>query len=136
MRTVRFPFEGVTYHLLLNGEALFTLYERYGSEGSLTDHIQGMGQAAFAATCVFLAVLGTQGELWRRYQGYDSGPIPTEELFRLGLSPLEVPLARAAITQAIRAGFQREAAAEGREVDVGLLELEKKTAAASPEGST
>ena len=76
-----------------------------------------------------LAKLAEQGELLRRYQGYDKGPIPTEELFRLSLSPLEVPLAKDAIARAVQAGFRREEGPAKKEVDKGLLELEKKTGA-------
>lgn len=69
MRTVPVTLGGVTYHLLLNGAALFDLYDRFGDTGSLTDHLQGAGREAFENTCFFLAKLAEQGELWRRYLG-------------------------------------------------------------------
>ena len=120
MKLTAFPFNGTTYYLLLNGAALFNIYDQYGSEGSVFDPIRGGGSEGFAAVCWYLAELIEQGELYRR-------SIPTTEAFAVELSPLDVPRAKAAIQDAILAGFSREEGAEQREVDVGLLELEKKT---------
>ena len=126
MKLTPFPFNGTTYYLLLNGAALFNIYDQYGSEGSVFDPIRGGGSAGFAAVCWYLAELIEQGELYRRRQGHDRRSIPTAETFAIELSALDVPRAKAAIQDAILAGFSREEA-EKREVDVGLLELEKKT---------
>ena len=121
MKLTPFPFQGTTYYLLLNGAALFNIYDQYGSEGSVFDPIRGGGSDGFAAVCWYLAELIEQGELYRRRQGHDRRSIPTAEAFAV-----DVPRAKAAIQDAILAGFSREEA-EKREVDVGLLELEKKT---------
>lgn len=128
MRTVPVSLGGVTYHLLLNGAALFALYDRFGDRGSLADHLQGGGREAFENTCVFLAVLGEQGELWRRYLGYDHGPLPTAEGFRVGLSPMEAAAAKGAVMEALLKGFAREEGQQSKAVDKGLLALQKKTA--------
>lgn len=127
MGPVIFSCGGVTYHLLLNGEALFDIYEKFGSKGFVLDHIKGNGKKSFGPTCWMLAKLAEQGELLRRYQGYDKGPIPTEDLFRLTLSPLEIPLAKDAIARAVQEGFRRNEGQDNKAVDKGLLELEKKT---------
>ena len=129
MGPVIFSCGGVTYHLLLNGAALFDIYEKFGSKGFVLDHIKGSDKKSFGPTCWILAKLAEQGELLRRYQGYDKGPIPTEETFLLNLSPLEVPLAKDAIARAVQEGFRREEGPAKKEVDKGLLEIEKKTGA-------
>lgn len=126
MRTVPVSLGGVTYHLLLNGTALFDLYDRFGDKGSLTDHFQGNTRESFAALCYFLTVLAEQGELWRRYMGHNPGPIPTEEELRLLLIPNDVPAARGAVIDALLAGFRREEGEKPRTVDKGLLALQKK----------
>ena len=135
MKLIPFELDGREYHLLFNGAALFDVYDQFGAEGSILDPIKGNGREDFEAVCWYLEELATQGELYRRHQGYDPLPVPTAELFETVLSPLDVPLARAAIHAAIAAGFDRE---EGkpREIDKGLLELEKKTGAGSPAPST
>lgn len=126
MRTVPVSLGGVTYHLLLNGAALFDLYDRFGDRGSLADHLQGSGRDAFENTCFFLEKLAEQGELWRRYQGYDHGPLPEAEAFRVGLTPMEAVLARKAVVEALTAGFAQEETEKPGTVDKGLLALQKK----------
>lgn len=123
---------GQRLHLLLNGQALFDLYDAFGTEGFLTDALERDGKAGFEAVCTFLAKLSEQGELWRRWQGMERGPIFNPGWFRVNLAPHDVAPARAAILEAVRLGFAREAE-EPHDVDLGLLELQKKTAAASPD---
>ena len=55
MKLTAFPFNGTTYYLLLNGAALFNIYDQYGSEGSVFDPIRGGGSEGFAAVCWYLA---------------------------------------------------------------------------------
>lgn len=120
---------GQRLHLLLNGQALFDLYDIFGTEGFLTDALERSGKEGFEAVCMFLAKLSEQGELWRRWQGMERGPFFPEQWFRVHLAPHDVAPARAAILEAVRLGFAREAE-EPHDVDLGLLELQKKTAAA------
>ena len=127
MKLVPFSFQGEEYFLLLNGAALFDIYDRFGTEGSILDRVTGGGRDSFDALCWYLEELCTQGELLRRYQGHDRRAIPAADAFAVGLSPLDVPRARAAVQAAAYAGFGREEAPERKEIDVGLLELEKKT---------
>lgn len=130
MRIIPYQQGGQTWYLLLNGAALFDIYEKFGSKGFVLDHIKGNGKKSFGPTCWMLAKLAEQGELLRRYQGYDKGLIPSEERFRLCLSPLDVLQAKEAIALTVQEGFRREEEEEHREVDKGLLELEKKTGTA------
>ena len=120
---------GQHLYLLLNGQALFDLYDRFGTEGFLTDALEGSRKQNFEAVCYFLAELSEQGELWRRWQGLDRGKILPEAWFRVHLAPRDVGRARTAILEAVRLGFAREAE-EPHDIDLGLLELQKKTAAA------
>lgn len=135
MKTVDYKLGDQVWHLCLNGSALVTLYEKFGTEQALLEHIQGTDRQAFEATCTFLAVLGTQGELVRRWQGLDHGKIPSEQLFRTLLAPLDVAQARAAIGEAVRLGFTLEFPPEEEnpeEVDLGLQEIRKKGGAGFP----
>lgn len=126
MRMTPFELSGTTYHLLLNGSAMFDIYDKYGSDISIVDPIKGNSKKAFEAVCWYLEVLATQGEMFRRKQGFDRGPIPSADALRLELSPLDVTAAKVAIKAAVYAGFAREEG-EPKEIDKGLLELEKKT---------
>lgn len=126
MRTVEFEHNGQVWHLYLNGAVLCEIYDKYGAEQSALDPIQGNGKDGFNAVCWYLTRLAAQGELLRRWQGHEKGPLPTEAAFRLTLSPLDVMRAKGAITRAVAAGFGREIEDENKEVDLGLLELDQK----------
>ena len=126
MKTVEYTLNGQTYHLCLNGAALFDIYDKYGNKSFVTDHIRGTGKKSFSATCWMLAKLAEQGELVRRYQGHDHGKFPTEQMFQVMLKPLQVQEAKAAIGATVALGFAREEEENGGELDLGLVELKKK----------
>ncbi len=117
---------GQHLYLLLNGAALFDLYDKFGTKGFLTDPLNGSGRASFEATCYFLAKLSEQGELYRRWEGQARAPILSEQFFRVHLAPRDVTRAKGAIAAAVSLGFRREEE-EDHDVDLGLLELQKKT---------
>ena len=135
MKTVDFELAARTYHLLLNGAALFDAYDRFGDKGDLTDHIAGTNRDSFDNTVWLLVKLCQQGEAWRRHNGEEPQPMLSTEAALLFLGPLDVIRARAAIREAYALGFEREAPSEEEEIDLGLLELQKKTEPALPDPS-
>ena len=54
---------GQHLYLLLNGQALFDLYDKFGTKGFITDPIKGSGKKSFEAVCYYLFKLSEQGEL-------------------------------------------------------------------------
>lgn len=130
MKTAEFRLGERTFTLCLNGAALFDLYDKFGQDKPILDHIAGTDRASFDALCWMLAKLSEQGELVRRYEGHEAGKIPSEHFFRTNLAPLEIARAKSAVTEAVARGFEREVPGEDARIDLGLLELEKKTAPA------
>lgn len=128
MRTVKFDFNGQEFHLCMNGEALFSIYEKFGTKGFVTDPIQGTSKKSFDATCWMLSKLSEQGELVRRNMGFDRKPIRNEGYFRAMLGPLDVADAKRAIADTVRVGFTREVPDddENEEIDLVLLERERE----------
>ena len=126
MKTHEVDLCGHHLHLLLNGQALFDLYDKFGTKGFLTDPIKPSDKSGFEATCAFLAKLAEQGELYRRWQGQEHGPVLSEQFFRVYLAPRDVYRAKDAILTTIRLAFAREVE-EPHDTDLGLLELQKKT---------
>ena len=88
--------------------------------------IKDSGKKSFEAVCYYLFKLSEQGELYRRWQGQTHGPVLTEQFFRVNLAPHEVAAANDAILAAIVLGFRREEKETG-DLDLGLVELQKKT---------
>ena len=76
---------GQHLHLCLNGQALFDIYDKFGTKGFITDPLKDNNKAGFEATCFFLAKLCEQGELLRRWEGQTRGPVLSEQYFRVHL---------------------------------------------------
>lgn len=129
MNTVDFDWNGQTLHLLLNGAALFDIFDRYGSDAEILTLIDGSDKKSYLNTCWLLYKLAEQGELARRFFGHAHERYPTAERLAALLMPLEVPKARRAITRAVKLGFGmlHPEDPENEFVDLGLLELQKKT---------
>jgi len=134
VKTVSFFHAGTEFHLCLNASALFDCYDRFGGDGGLLDSIRGADRESFENLCWMLAKLAEQGELVRRWQGLDRGPVPAERFFLDTLGPMELPAAKAAVSRAVALGFGREAEEAPERVDLGLAALQKKTAEAGSGG--
>ena len=126
MKTIPYELNGHTFYLCLNGQALFDAYDKFGYEAFITKSIEGTSKASFENACWLLSKLAEQGELVRRWQGLDRGPIAPPEYFKAHLKPLDVAGAKDAIREAISLGFSREEEHERRVRDLGLEELQKK----------
>lgn len=131
MKTVDFELNGRTYHLILNGAALFDAYDKFGDKGNLLDHMDGTGRESFDNTIWFLVKMAQQGEAVRRWEGEEPSPMLTAEEAVRTLLPMDVVRARAAIRQAYTLGFRRERDEE-TEIDLFLEEYQKKTGPGSP----
>ena len=129
MKTVEFIWDGKPLYLMLNGTALFDILDRYGSRAEILEPIEGNDKKSYLNTCWILSKLAEQGELARRFLGHDHATYPTPERLAALMMPLEVPKARRAITRAVQLGFGMQHPADDEQdyVDIGLMELQKKT---------
>lgn len=127
MKLIPFELEGRTYSLLLNAAALFDIYDQFGTDGSILDPIKANDSESFESLCWYLDKLAEQGELYRRWEGQTPKEMPKDGEFRVCLLPCDIPRAKAAIQESVALGFLRQEAEAPKEVDLGLLELEKKT---------
>lgn len=115
---------GTEYWVVCNAEVNFKLREQLGEEAY--KKILQPDREGFDATIRSAAIMLEQGELCRRYLGYDALKMPTEELLRMSLNSFDVIALKNKVLQAMTLDVIREVPDEG-EVDLGLLELEKKT---------
>lgn len=126
MKAVKITLAGVTLSLAFNGEAMFQIRDDFGSVSALLEMVGQDTREGFAATCRAVALLAEQGELARRFYGYEPERIVTaEEIERLTM-PSDMVEMRRAIPQAISLGFGREVQPENNEIDLGLAELNQK----------
>jgi hypothetical protein len=125
-----FEFDKVSYPLLLNGRALFRLYDLLGTDiiGALTqsESAPEISSAEYYEKLVGAAVvLMEQGELERRRNGGEKRDLPSAAVLSMDLTVLEVIALRGAVLEAVIEGFSREH--EPRDPpDLDLLEINKK----------
>ena len=132
MKSVELEFNGGKYSLLYNGAAMFAVNDAVGG-GQVFDRIT----KDFNVLCTVLQILSEQGELARRYAGHDPGAVLDTEEFRVLASPVDAAQATQLVYKAVLSGMGREIEEEKpKQIDEGLLELEKKTGGKSRKRTT
>lgn len=125
MKLTKITLDGKEYHLLLNGEALFDCYERFGQDKSLLELLETDGREGYAVESFLLATFSMQGELYRRWQGEDRGCYLSESQARVLLTPADIPVLRTALIDTIISGFNRQHP-DDEPIDPWLNELTQK----------
>ena len=117
---------GKEYWLVYTADAYFELNEKYGTE--LFAKLRAADRSGYDMAVGCLLILAREGELCRRYMGYDAAPMLTEEEIRRTVLPDGIGEVKRAVMDALLAGMRVENHRESDEpVDIGLLEFEKKT---------
>lgn len=115
---------GITYPLTYNGAATFALWERYGRHATqLLQESTPSGAVCLRGAALIMA---EQGELLRRYQGYEPAGIMPDSAVEGITSISGVLQLRAAILEQIVTDIRQNVEAEQKDVDLGLLELQEK----------
>lgn len=124
---------GQALWLALTGEGYIRLEERGGIK-SAADLLTGEVKDIESLWQVLLDLIETT-ELARRFYGYAPTKIPTLDDLRYTTSALELSELRAAAVTVIIDGMRRETDRdEDKEVDLGLIELERQKRQKKPEG--
>lgn len=129
MKFTKWTFGGKDYYLSYNVMAVHKIYD-LGIE-DLSVAISDRGAKAFEQVCRAAEIMIQQGELIRRYLGYDPGNVIAAEDLMLMLTTGEDLSLRGTMMAAVLDGLKSETD-ERQEVDLGLLELQKKTGNEAP----
>lgn len=129
MKFTKWTFDGKDYYLSYNVMAVHQIYD-LGIE-DLSAAISDRGAKSFEQVCRAAEIMIQQGELIRRYLGYDPGNVVAAENLMLMLTTGEDLSLRGAMMGAVLDGLKSETD-ERHEVDLGLLELQKKTGNEAP----
>lgn len=126
---ITYAFQGREYPLVFTANALFAVYDKFGTEGTVADltHYLDDTSQGFSNACWLAALLAAQGELRRRNLGEDPQPMLTPNQLRLGLMPADIPAFRLILASAVNDGFRtylEPPEQEQQEVDLVLQELE------------
>lgn len=125
MELINFAINGQEYHLLLNGTALFNCYDRLGREKTLMDHLEAGDKQGYDNMLWMLCEFAMQGELYRRWQGEDRGPILQYARAAAEVLPSQLPQLKLALAATIRNGFTRQHLCD-EDSDPWLAEIEQK----------
>lgn len=125
MRIVNFEFNGGSYPLCMNAAALFDIYDQFGTERDLLEIISASTAEGFSDLCWTLAKLNEQGVAVKRYMERSAEKPLSEIEWKILLSPQDAIKAKEKVTEAVIRAFSRNIP-DDEELDLGLLELEKK----------
>ena len=119
MKEITINIAGTDFYLLYNGAAMYELRDKFGTE-NVFEVIKHNNYESFSALCDVLAVMIEQGELFRRWHGYDKGRIVTSATLRVLLRPVDIPEVHQAVMAAIMEGMRNETP-EDEDIDLGLM---------------
>lgn len=117
---------GVNRPLNYSVEVMFDMAEKYGNIQEALEIIQKDDRESFEAVQWFAIKMANDGELCRREAGHTPLPMVTEKDISVRLSPFAFEELRAAVVDAIGAGYRREVDGDEAERDIGLEELNAK----------
>lgn len=118
---------GTEYWLVYTADAYFDIQNAYGAD--FLEKLRPGTREAYEVAVGCLLILAREGELCRRYMGYDAAEMLTEEDVRRCVLPDSIVKVKTLVNEAVLAGLRVENAAKNADepVDLGLLEYEKKT---------
>ncbi len=126
MKAIEITLAGQKYYLAFTGEARYALNELCGDQ-SILELTQPDTREALDYLSKAVSLLVEQGELARRYMGYDKGAFLDPETIKAIVTPKDIQSLKIDIAKAIILGYGREIEPDEKEVDLVLQELEKKT---------
>ena len=127
MKAVKVSVGRQEYYLAFNGEAMFAIRDKYGDAETLMEKMKPDTRESFEIVCDVIALLSEQGELVRRYYGYERADIIKAEEIRQLAQPADIIGLKMAIPRAIALGYGRDIEPEkDDEIDLGLVELNQK----------
>lgn len=119
---------GREYRLLYTADAYFDINEAMGDD--FMDKLVSAGRESYETALGCFIILQREGELARRYMGYDAEDIVTEGELRRTILPGDIIGIKNAVLEAIYSGLKIERTKEDGPIDAGLAEYEKKTQSA------
>ena len=111
--------------MVFTAAAMFEAEEAFGGSNEMLSAISAGGKAGFDAHCKAVALLAEQGELVRRYMGYEPRLIIEERDIRAIMTPADVGDLTQRVISAVTLGYRRDVESH-EDVDLGLIELEQK----------
>lgn len=119
-------FAGALRPLHYSIDVMFDVNEKYGGASEALEMMMKDDRDGFAATRYLAVIMANDAELCRRADGCDHHRMLEENDISTRMSPVEYLALKQAISNAIEYGYKRELEDENEEIDLGLIELQKK----------
>jgi len=114
---------------------MFEAEEKHGSQLEFFDKLKNSDSTSLDLACSLAEIMSRQGAAVRKLYGQ-----PESEIFVAAYKPLISRLTMIHLTnalmQTINSGLQQEVSSEDEEIDLGLLELQKKTESSPAQPNT
>ncbi len=131
MKTIEFSMGQKKLHLYFNGEALIQCEALDAGRDKAApvwlDRIMQNDSEGRETLYAVAGILAQQGEAVRRCLCMDAERTPSADELRLLLTPMQLLGLRASVIAAIDDGYSADDKSGTGDIDVGLMELEKKT---------
>lgn len=120
-------YRGEEHYFLFNGMGMFALEDMFGGKEYL-DRVNENSAEGLNTLVAVATVLSEQGELARREIGLDKKKIMSKADWGapLMLQPRDIYSLRTGCIDAVNLGYMQEVSDGDEEVDLGLVELQKK----------
>ena len=125
MTGYNYEFDGPEYTLCYTGEAFFSVSDIVG-DGEISKALIPENKEGLNRLCKVAAALSEQGELVRRYLGYEPSEMLDEEQIRMLLPPTERVNLYNAVMSAIILGCEREIKDAGKTISLTRQKMLKK----------
>lgn len=107
-------------------DVMFHVNEKFGSVNEALEKMQQETREGFEVLRTMAVLMANDAELCRRDEGLDPGDILEEKDISVRMKPIDLLNLKQAVANAISAGYKQEHGQEEKEIDLGLLELQKK----------
>lgn len=114
------------YPLHYSIEVMFAVNEEYGSIQNALEILEKDGRDSFDVLRFLTVAMANDAELCRRAEGYEPAPMIEESEISPRMKPVEYLALKLAVSQAVNLAYRQEQKSEDEEVDLGLIELQKK----------
>lgn len=127
MKTVTFTLNGKKYGLYYNGMAMFEIQDRLGDMSAIFDVVRGRSKEKFLKLCDMIEIMSVQYVQAKKQMGYDTSTILRADYIKDIAAIRDISVLQDMVIEAVNLGLEQEEADENREIDLGLIEFQKKT---------
>lgn len=127
MKTVIFTLNGKKYGLYYNGMAMFEIQDKLGDMSKIFDVVRGRSKEKFLQLCDMVEIMSVQYAHAMEQAGYGKAETLSASYIRSISAVRDIAVLQNMVIEAVNLGLDQEEADENREIDLGLIEFQKKT---------